>query len=179
MAESNCKRRRREKHKQEDDEIFARMASYQAWYQRNKIRRMNLTIMLCYMIATFIALTDGKVEPSYHHHVYRVSFSTIANRLTDYQFQQGYRMTKPSFYKLHGILKPLLVKEFYPEIGGNRDPETNDYLIKTDIHLSIAIGNFAGSRAFDLIDTINQCNELAFSFPNYTEQDTIAPLLKA
>ena len=192
MAESNCKRRRREKHKQEDDEIFARMASYQAWYQRNKIRRMNLTIMLCYMIATFIALTDGKVEPSYHHQVHRVSFSTIANKLSDYQFRRGYRMTKPSFYKLHGILKPLLVKEFYPESGGKRDPETNDYLIKTDIRLSIAIGIFAGGRAFDVmqihgvsyysvwlsvwgvIDAINQCDELAFSFPDYAEQDVIS-----
>ena len=64
MAESNCKRRHRERHKQEDDEIFARMASYQAWYQCHKIRRMMLTIMLCYMVATFIALTDGNVEPS-------------------------------------------------------------------------------------------------------------------
>ena len=57
MAESNCKCRCRERHKQEDDEIFARMASYQAWYQCNKIRRMMLTIMVCYMVATFIALT--------------------------------------------------------------------------------------------------------------------------
>jgi hypothetical protein len=40
------------------------MASYQAWYQCHKIRRMMLTIMLCYMVATFIALTDGNVEPS-------------------------------------------------------------------------------------------------------------------
>ena len=71
MAESNCKHRRRERYKQEDNKIFARMASYQAWYQRHKIRRMMLTIMLCYMVATFIALTDGKVEPSYHQHVHR------------------------------------------------------------------------------------------------------------
>ena len=116
----------------------------------------------------------------------------IFRPLGKYMFRRAYRMKKASFYKLHSILKPHLDECFFPNQGGKRDPKNHKYLISTEIRLSIALRYFAGGCPYDIllthgvsyksvfvsvwgvVDAVNKCKELEFSFPNHEEQQKIA-----
>ena len=75
----------------------------------------------------------------------------IFNQLGEYYIRRAYRMDKPTFYRLHTILKPELESHFFPQEGGNRDIYLNPYLIKTEVRLSIALRYFAGASPYDLV----------------------------
>ena len=42
----------------------------------------------------------------------------IFRLLGDYNFRRTYRMKKLTFYKLHSLLHPLLLRQFFPKRGG-------------------------------------------------------------
>ena len=116
----------------------------------------------------------------------------IIDQLGPYYFRRAYRMNVTNFFRLHSILEPHLLKQFFPHGGGKRDPSKSSYLIRTDLRLSIAIRYFAGASPLDLmithgvsfasiyssvwgvVDAVNKCDELKFEFPNHSQQKTIA-----
>jgi hypothetical protein len=107
-------------------------------------------------------------------------------------FRRSYRMDKDSFYFLHDLLKEDLEQHFFPKGGGTRCYKTNNYLIKTEIRLSLALRFFAGACPYDLIvshgvsytsifysiwgvvDVINNNEHLKIRFPDINEQLHIA-----
>ena len=116
----------------------------------------------------------------------------IFRPLGDYNFRRAYRMKKLTFYKLHSLLQPLLLRQFFPKRGGNRHPRKNSYLINTEIRLSIALRYFAGGSPLDImmvhgvsftsvfssvwgvVDVVNSCTKLSFEFPSHEDQTIIA-----
>jgi len=91
------------------------------------------------------------------------------------------------FYHLHGMIKDQLTQMFF-----NRRRDTSSgYFIPTAIRLSIALRFFAGGSILDLIithnvcissvyesvwavvDCVNYCNLLSFSFPSIEDQHHI------
>jgi hypothetical protein len=126
------------------------------------------------------------------HRVRKDLEKDIFNQLGEYYLRRAYRMDKYTFYRLHHLLEPLLIKHFFPKEGGNRDIYNNPYLIKTEIRLSITLRYFAGASPYDLVvthgvsmasvfysiwgvvDCINKCPDLDIKFPDYNQQEGIA-----
>ena len=102
-------------------------------------------------------------------------------------FSRAYRMSVDNFYRLHTILLPHLTDMFTCKTRAT----TSSFYIPTEIRLSIALRFFAGGDPYDLsiihnvcresvydsvwgvVDCINQCTTLSFSFPSLTEQQDI------
>jgi hypothetical protein len=116
----------------------------------------------------------------------------VGNKLSDYFFRRVYRMERSSFNKLFEILEPSLERIFFPRNGGTRKANKSRYLIDTKTRLSIAIRFFAGADPLDImqvhdvslmsvyysvwgvVDALNACEELRYTFPNHEEQEEIA-----
>jgi hypothetical protein len=116
----------------------------------------------------------------------------VDSKISASLFRRIYRMKRESFEKLHGIIEPDLLSAFFPRGGGTRRPGSSNYLIDTKTHLATAIRYFCGADPYDLmrlcgvgyasvfwsvwvvIDVINKCDNLAYSFPDLKEQAEIA-----
>ena len=100
--------------------------------------------------------------------------------------QRAYRMSAEAFFKPHDILFPQLVRP-------RKTRGTPNGKINSTINLAVALRFFAGGSPYDLaivhgishssvyesvwtvVDTINQCSALSFSFPScHAEQLHIA-----
>ena len=146
--------------------------------------------MMAAVIFHLISYLPGSFYDS--HRVRKDLEKDIFDQLGDYYLPRAYRMDKPTFYKLHQLLDPLLIQHFFPKEAGNRDIYSNTYLIRTEIRLSIALRYFAGASPHDLVvthgvsmtsvffsiwgvvDCINKCSQLNIVFPDYTTQQDIA-----
>ena len=154
---------------------------------------MLMMILMMFSIINYTALLlcDDPYggNKSFENTRVRVDFdSDIASSYTDHEFRRVYRMSKDGFNHLHHMLVPQLLKNFFPQGGGTRNPKTSKYLIDTKICLSVALRYFSGGDPLDLfgwhgisivsvfvsvwgvIDAVNNTDALAFSFPNADEQ---------
>ena len=103
-----------------------------------------------------------------------------------YYVRRAYRMTEKAFWELHFMLKPLIVSTYTPKPGSYEKTHRNggrNGLISTETRLSAALRYFAGGSPTDIaichgishsevfvsvwrvVDAVNNCEELAFSFP--------------
>jgi hypothetical protein len=100
--------------------------------------------------------------------------------------QRAYRMPEAAFFTLHEMLRPFLQ-------SSNRNRGCRNGVISSTIHLAAALRFFAGGSPYDLavmhgishssvyesawmvLDAINQCSGLRFTFPpSHAEQRFIA-----
>ena len=151
------------------------------------------SMLLAMMTAVIFHITSYLPGSFYDSHRVRKDLEKdMFDQLGEYYIPRAYRMDKPTFYKLHQKLDPLLISHFFPKEAGNRDIYSNPYLIKTEIRLSIALRYFAGASPHDLvvthgvsmtsvflsiwgvIDSINKCSDLDIIFPDYRTQQDIA-----
>jgi hypothetical protein len=151
------------------------------------------SMLLAMMASVIFHLTSYIPFCSYDSHRVRKDLEKdIFEPLGDYYLRRAYRMDKATFYKLHEILDPLLLKHFFPRDAGSRDVYSNPYLIRTEIRLSIALRYFAGASPYDLvvthgvsmtsvffsiwgvIDCVNKCSQFEIRFPDYKTQKDIA-----
>ena len=109
--------------------------------------------------------------------------------IRDYKsvFTRAYRMDVENFYRLHRMIKDQLTQMFFNQ----RRDTSSGYFIPTAIRLSIALRFFAGGSIIYLIitlnvfissvygsvwavvDCVNYCNLLSFSFPSLEDQHHI------
>jgi len=116
----------------------------------------------------------------------RRSVLSVFSSLGPLQTRRAYRMTESSFWKLHSMIKPYLPRARDAR-GANGGP------VSTSVRLAIAIRYCAGGDPHDLaplygvganaplrylwevVDAVNKCPQLAFSFPtDHDEQRKIA-----
>jgi hypothetical protein len=126
----------------------------------------------------------------------RRSVESIFREYGPYYVRRAYRMDEESFWKLHDLLKPLMVGGTRRRPGSRTKIHRNggkNGLIATEMRLSAAVRYFAGGRPDDIaishgiahsevfnsvwkvVDAINKCQELDFGFPAcHEKQKSIA-----
>jgi hypothetical protein len=131
----------------------------------------------------------------------RRSVSSIFREHGPYYVRRAYRMTEPAFWDLHAKLVPHMTT--IRSSGRARRVKTHrnggkNGLISTETRLSAAIRYFAGGRPEDIaishgiahsevfyscwkvVDAVNKCPDLAFSFPaSHEQQQELALAFKA
>jgi DDE superfamily endonuclease len=122
-------------------------------------------------------------------HRVRRSMSSIFLEHGPYYVRRAYRMTEESFWELHELLKPYMVSNRRRPGSATKKHRSGgkNGLIPDETRLAAAIRYFAGGRPDDIsishgiahsevffsvwkvVDAVNRCPELAFSFPESHE----------
>jgi DDE superfamily endonuclease len=132
----------------------------------------------------------------------RRSIQSIFREYGPYYIRRAYRMNEASFWQLHRLVKPhmssIRLKKHDRKRQKTHKNGGKNGLISSEIRLSAAIRYFAGGRPDDIaishgiahsevfyscwkvVDAVNKCPELAFSFPaSHALQKELALAFKA
>lgn len=133
-------------------------------------------------------------------HRERKDVDTIFPELGDIYVERAYRMKRDSFFNLHRLLyctrtrglKGARPRRRRRNLNVLKEPTAPNGIITSTARLSMALRFFAGGAPYDIavvhgvsvkevyrsvwrvVNSVNQCDELAIKFPNLTEQETIA-----
>jgi hypothetical protein len=157
-------------------------------------KRANFATVACALVIALapdtLGLQQKKVGHA-HRKRKRKFVNDIFNELGPYYVRRAYRMEPNSFWRLCQLLRRFVVKE--PSLKKKFKNGAKNGLIPLPTKVSVALRYFAGGSPYDIsvvhgishtdvfrsiwviVDAVNQCPELAFSYPkDWEEQQKIA-----